>query len=351
MLVQFYIPKTLSGSDLDFYLSRGWFRNSLLLHHSEVICLDEKVQSIVNIRLPLNEYKSKRNFRKIRNRVVRNFEVVIRRSSLTKQKEDLYRHHKKRFKGFLFEDLDQFLMPGHTNTIFNTWEVEVYDGEKLIAYSLFDLGEESVASLIGIYDNDYSQYSLGTFTMIAEVEFAKKHGFTYYYPGYILDNSTEFDYKLRLGEMEYLNHQNVWRPLSELDKLKFPASKINAKMHELERALTDKKIPHIQRLNPFYTLGYIEPYTKTFTKSTVVFLIPGSIPGFFLMAEYHFEKKQFTAHIVRESPLKDSLLDMQITPELLDENTYLTQLYQFEQNLGSTPDARQMAQMLYEARL
>ena len=46
--------------------------------------------------------------------------------------------------------MTDYLSAGFAGTVFDTREVCVYDGDRLIAVSYFDLGEQSMASLLGL---------------------------------------------------------------------------------------------------------------------------------------------------------------------------------------------------------
>jgi leucyl-tRNA---protein transferase len=84
--------------------------------------------------------------------------------------------------------------------IFNTYEINIYDHGKLIGYSFFDVGITSMASIIGIFDQSYSKHSLGIYTMLLEMEYAKSMQLKYYYPGYVAYEPSQFNYKLRLSD-------------------------------------------------------------------------------------------------------------------------------------------------------
>ena len=89
--------------------------------------------------------------------------------------------------------LSQFFYNNSIKSIFDTYEVAVYDGSKLIGLSYFDFGQKSVASLLSVYDvtDEYKKYSLGVYTMLLEVVYAQEQDKTYYYPGYVLDKPSE----------------------------------------------------------------------------------------------------------------------------------------------------------------
>ncbi|NJL75726.1 MAG: GNAT family N-acetyltransferase [Saprospiraceae bacterium] len=101
-------------------------------------------------------------------------------------KELLYKKYKaENFKNDIAVSLADALLDRQERNIYNTFECEIYDQEKLIAVSFFDLGATSISSIMGMYDPDYSDYSLGYYTMLLEIEYGQERGFEYYYPGYV----------------------------------------------------------------------------------------------------------------------------------------------------------------------
>ena len=335
MLIQFYAPEKLSPADLDHYLETGWFRNSVLLHNSKVICLDGDVHTILNIRLPLKNHQFSRSLRRIKKTNDSQFRFEIQRVQLTQAKEKLYQKHLERFKGFLFDSLDQFLFAYGKSSVFNTYEITVYDGDKLVAFSLFDIGENSMASLLGIYNTDYSKYSLGIYTMILEIEFAKKKNITYYYPGYVLDNSEEFDYKLRVGTMQYMNQAGFWVDKSELSENDFPGDAIKSKMQLVVKELEAEEVKHTLLLNPYYTIGYVQPFHDQFSKSTQVILMVNG-KGKIGMIDYMFEEGEYQLAEVMEDPRHYKMVDMVVTEDLKDQSVYLSRVMSFTQIIERT---------------
>ena len=57
MLVQTHYPRQLSRSRYDQYLASGWFRGAVMLYKMDLVCIDNEVYSVVNIRLNLEHYK------------------------------------------------------------------------------------------------------------------------------------------------------------------------------------------------------------------------------------------------------------------------------------------------------
>jgi len=269
MLVQYYYPQTLSPDRLDRYRADGWFRGANMLYRSQLVWFEEDIFSVINIRLNVKEYGFRKSLRKLMNRNGRNFKVEIGPATVNDAKEQLYQAHKHRFKGFVFQTLTQFLYSDYWQSVFDTYEICVYDEERLVAVSYFDVGKSSVASIIGLHDPAYHKFSLGMYTMLLEIEFAQNEGKDFYYPGYVLDTYPKFDYKLRLGSMEYYDWHGKWLPIEEMQQEKLIGNLLKKEMHSLQDYLAIHDIESNIKLNPFFSIGYLDQIEEDFLQSSI----------------------------------------------------------------------------------
>ena len=89
-----------------------------------------------------------------------------------------------------------------------------------IATSFIHWGKEAVSATYCIYDPDESNgRSVGIFTMLLELEYARKMGAKYYYHGYAFDIPSSLDYKFNFNGLEYFD----WETLSWLPQERRPA--------------------------------------------------------------------------------------------------------------------------------
>ena len=216
MFPTFHHPDNLHGVALDKYLEKGWFRAGQYIYTIQHLLLDGAIYSPIRVRLALKGYQFRKGLRKLikKNQI---FQTDFQASVITDEKEILYHHHIQRLEGFVSPTLRDSLMDGGLNNIYDTYEVQVYDEDQLIATSFFDLGEKTMASINGIFHNDYEKYSLGFYTMLMEIKFGIENDFEYYYPGYVIPGYPKFDYKLRIGEVEFYDaNKDIWYTIEEL---------------------------------------------------------------------------------------------------------------------------------------
>jgi len=335
MIIEILTPNALSLDTLDFYLSNGWFRFSNSLFKSKFICIDEKISEIINIRLNIGDFSFKKNQKRVINKIDKeNFKVVIKRSEITHEKELIYNKFKKNFKGFVLFSLFNFLYDNPKNPVFNTYEIDVYDEQRLIAFSFFDSGKDSLASLIAVYDPSYKKYSLGTYTILKEIEFCKQKNISFYYPGYILNNNPIFDYKLKIGKTEYLNDNFKWvhyeDHLPESEKF----SKIYESIDLIKEELIKNKIDHRYYINPFFSLGYTDYYPDKFIKGLYVYLIFTKKELLNkIVIEYLIETEEFCLSIAYKTKSYEYLKKMQDNSYFERSSTYLNDIYIYNLNI------------------
>lgn len=190
---------------LDSFLEQGWRPTGQSIYTSDYLRTDDdELHGCLQIRLPLEGFTFKKRHRKLLRRNRRRFRVAWEHAGLPDR--ELLRVNRRYMKLHAHksrEDLEYNVINELGRKILDTRLCRIYDGERLAAFSYFDVGHRVMYTKAGIYDPDYAGDSLGLFTMLLEVERAVGMGFTHYYPGYYSPSYPAFDYKLQLGPMEY----------------------------------------------------------------------------------------------------------------------------------------------------
>jgi arginine-tRNA-protein transferase len=306
-----------------------------MMYRSEVMCITEDVREIINIRLNLHRHTLKKSLRKILHQNNKRFTTKIQPLALDIARDALYQQQKSKFKGFIFEKLAHFFHVFPENiqdSIFETYEVAVYDGEKLVAVSFFDVGKKSVISLLGLYDSAYSKYSLGTYTMLCEIEYGKETNRRFYYPGYIIGGDSAFDYKLKLGNFQYYDWHGTWKSLRKLPQERGNTLVYKEKMWELEILLRQAQVSFQTILYPFFSFGYLSFGVKH--------------PSFFsfhhqkeqeiwAIASYVVEDDCYIISFIRQYMTVD-LPNMTCAPEFYNTDLYCMKMLDYEEILLQT---------------
>lgn len=272
MFTQFHNPPNLHGEILDIYLANGWFRSGQYIYTSKILNFEGELFSPIRIRLPLENYTFRKSLRKIWNKNQK-FQTIFHKAFINKEKEDLYKRYKTRLDGYVAKTLKDSLQEGGETTVYDTYEAAVYDDGKLIAVSYFDLGENSIASIKGIFDLEYSSYSLGIYTMLAEIEYGKKNGFKYYYPGYVIPGYPKFDYKLRIGTVDYYKAEfDLWLPFEKMKNEELPSVVIENQIVTMSHALEKAELNHKIYFYPLFDKGYLGNIGELAELKTPIFI-------------------------------------------------------------------------------
>jgi len=211
-------PDAISGKELDQLLALGWYRMHQYLFTCSHIGVDEPYR-VHWLRYPLSEIKEASTHRKIRRRN-QPFRVSIEdANSIRADHKELYQRYRSsiKFDGAL--SIEDSLFGGEERqSIFTTKAISVYDRDVLIAGGYYDLGELAAASILHFFDPNYHRFSLGKFLILITLDFLKKEGYQYYYPGYVVAGNPKMDYKLFLGRRvaQYFDPEKVrWTYFNE----------------------------------------------------------------------------------------------------------------------------------------
>lgn len=235
-----HYPEHLLPDELDAYLANGWYRMGQTIFTTHFLCFGEDFYSAIWIRLDLRQYTFSKSLRRMIRQNGERFRHVFRPAVLDEEKEVLYQRYRADFPGLLAPTLVDSLRDGQDTNVFDTLEFAVYDGEQLIAVSFFDRGHNSLASILGIYDPAYRPFSLGFYTMVMEVHYGLENGFTYFYPGYVVPGYPRFDYKLRIGPVDYYDlRSSDWQAYSLLTPEEIPLHKMRQKLLAMQAHLRD----------------------------------------------------------------------------------------------------------------
>lgn len=322
MLVETVPIIGLTRETYDALLASGWFRGAGSVYKSDLLCLDEDVFSVQHIRVAIDGFQPDPKQKKILRRAEGKFRIEIGQPFINGEKEQLYRRHSSKFKAFVHESLSEILYEYDVNPEVSTLELTVLEGNRIVALSYFDVAKDSMASLLCVYDEAYSKYSPGHYTMLLEIEYGRSRGAKYYYPGYVLDRPSSFDYKLSLGSMERLNQENQWVAAKDYVRSESIADIIRDKMKELKVMLSVAGIHSRFKVYPYFTLSFVV--------STDIRLL--NLPCYFefeignkvYAASYDIHSSQFV--VVRIEETEELIFNHQL---MLSEEYMRSDVYEF----------------------
>ena len=194
-------------------IHRGWRRFGSYFFHP--IC--NGCNECKSLRIDVNSFKfSKSQKKSIRRN--RETTVVIQKPSLTQAHIDLYNeyHYFKQYKddwshrNISAREYKENFVEGSHN--FGK-EVLFFRDDKMVGVDLIDILDDGISSIYFYYDPAHQDLSLGTYSLLYQIELAKMLDLSWVYLGYWVEGCKSFAYKPNFKPQEILDgfpkiHQN-----------------------------------------------------------------------------------------------------------------------------------------------
>ena len=164
-----------------------FFRYSLMEH-------DGGIQAVVPLRVDLAQLTLSKSQRRVLRRNA-DLRVEFRPAGLSSEVLAMFQRHKTRFTENVPEALTSFLSQEPATVPCECLELRCHLDGEVIAASFLDVGATAVSSVYGVFEPDHSSRSLGIFTMLTEMLWARGQGKQFAYPGYATHGSSHYDYK------------------------------------------------------------------------------------------------------------------------------------------------------------
>lgn len=210
---EFYSSKA-SPEQMDAFWADGWRHFGTHFFRYNLGFYEAEIRRVFPLRIRLKDFSFSKSQRRVfkKNQDLR---VVIRPVEITAEKELLFELHRQRFKRDAPFSLYDFLSYEPARVPCEALEVSVYRETELLAASFFDVGARSVSSIYAIFAPEEASRSLGIFTMLLEIEWARASGKDFFYQGYAYEGNSFYDYKKRFRALEKFDWKNNWEDFDE----------------------------------------------------------------------------------------------------------------------------------------
>lgn len=206
---EFY-TRSVSPQQLDALLADGWRHFGTQFFRYNVGFYENELRRVLPLRVRLKDFTISKSQRRVLKKN-QDSQITFRPIEITSEKTDLFERHKKRFNHAVPNSLYDFLSFEPATVPCEASEVCVYENEKLLAVSFFDVGATSVSAVYAMFEPTETARSLGIFTMLATIDYAIKDGKTLYYPGYAYAGESFYDYKKRFAALEEFDWRGDWK--------------------------------------------------------------------------------------------------------------------------------------------
>lgn len=205
-----WIPvDNLNPAFYEALMDRGFRRNGAIIYRP--VC--NECRECKQVRVPTSEFKPSKSMRRVQRR---NHDVTVEvgRPEPTIEKLKLFRRYLEgRHDGTMTGSPEEFHDFLYTSPV-STLELRYCLGRRLIGVSLVDSGRRSLSSVYMFFDPDHNRRSLGTFSVLWEIDYARRLGLPHYYLGFYIADCPSMAYKARYQPCEVLEHRRHWVSLN-----------------------------------------------------------------------------------------------------------------------------------------
>jgi len=186
-------------------MNRGFRRSGCVIYRP--VC--EGCAECKQARVPVHAFTPTRSLRRVwrRNHDV---SVEVGPPEPTLEKLHLFRRYlASRHDGTMTgsdEEFHDFLYTFPVTTL----EVRYSLGRRLVGVSLVDRGPHSLSSVYMFFDPEHHRRSLGTFSILWEIDYCRRSGIAYYYLGFHVAAGRAMAYKARYHPCEILEDRRHW---------------------------------------------------------------------------------------------------------------------------------------------
>ena len=207
-----FLTQHVAAAQMDELWATGWRHQGTLFFRYSHWPTEGIEHQIMPVRLNLTAFTPSKSQR----RVIRHNEDLqweIAPAEFSNDMHEIFALHSSRFHENVPQSLFDFLGHAPASTPCECLMLKAILNGRLIAVSFMDLGDQDVSSSYAIFDPAYSDRSLGTLTLLREIEHARMLGRRYLYHGYATRTPSHYDYKKTFNALEaYEWASNSWLP-------------------------------------------------------------------------------------------------------------------------------------------
>lgn len=211
---------------MDVFWAQGWrhfgshfFRYSLMEHEGALM-------TVIPLRVALSQFVPSKSQRRV---LRRNADVTVQigPAYVTDEVRAMFHRHKTRFTENVPDDLDVFLSADPAIVPCQCLQVQCWLAGECVAVSFFDNGESSISSVYAVFEPSCAARSLGIFTMLQEMTWARAQGKQFAYPGYATLGRSHYDYKKQFSGLQAYGWQSqTWKPWHQFDEVPAPTARV-----------------------------------------------------------------------------------------------------------------------------
>lgn len=207
-----YPMSKLDGVEFDAYLAAGRRRSSAFLYHTAC----PRCSACEPTRIAVQNFRWTSSLLRVRRRAELSLRVTVGPPQVDEQRIQLFNKHRQLRKLGSPDEWDglEDYEQGFVQSCCDTVELAYWLAKQLVAVSIVDCGLRSLSAVYTYFDPEHQRFSLGTYSILKQVEWALATERTYLYLGMHVASNSHLNYKARFVPQERLI-QGVWTGFDE----------------------------------------------------------------------------------------------------------------------------------------
>ncbi len=203
----------ITGDQFDAILAAGYRRSGWFFYRTHC----QACQACEPLRIGVANFTESRSLRRVRRLGDEHLQMQVAAPALDDERLRVFNAHRAVRNLDRGEpeadasDYSSFLL----NSFCEVWELSFWDGDKLVAVSITDVGESSLSAVYCYFDPAYSWLSPGTYSILNQISLASKDHYTWLYLGMFVADNAHLCYKSRFVPHERLRG-GQWQPFAPL---------------------------------------------------------------------------------------------------------------------------------------
>lgn len=205
----------LTLEDTDSLLAGGFRRSGAVVYYTRCAAC----QACEPTRVDVQAFQLTRSQRRVLRRAQRDLTLTWQLPRVDSARVLLYNRHRSQ-RGLGASDHPVDAADYHaflTSTCFNTLELEMRMGERLIGISIMDVGQESVSAVYTHFDPEAARYSPGTLAVLHQILWARRTFRRWVYLGLYVASNPHLNYKAKF-QPQQRRIDGKWRDVDPADR-------------------------------------------------------------------------------------------------------------------------------------
>lgn len=196
---QYFLAENVTAQELDKLLSEGWRKFGPYFFKPSC----NSCHACTPVRIPVNKFRPNRS----QKRALSNgkaLDVSFGPLNFSPKAFELFRKHSMARFGVENNDIEDFLFHFYTPSC-PALQISIFFDRELVGVGWLDRGEISLSSVYFCFDPKHSDLSLGTYSVLAGLDYAREQGLQWNYLGYFVDGNRSTVYKNNFRPHEHFD--------------------------------------------------------------------------------------------------------------------------------------------------